>query len=69
MNWDQVAGNWKQFKGHVKEKWDKLTDDHLDVVAGTRDQLVGKIQERSREADNDPGYHRPLLQKPIIVYP
>jgi uncharacterized protein YjbJ (UPF0337 family) len=46
MNWDQVAGNWKQFKGQVKEKWGKLTDDDLDVIAGKRDQLVGKVQER-----------------------
>ena len=28
------------------EKWGKLTDDDLDVVAGHRDQLEGKIQER-----------------------
>jgi uncharacterized protein YjbJ (UPF0337 family) len=41
-----MAGNWKQFKGLVKEKWGKLTDDDLDVVAGKRDQLIGKIQER-----------------------
>jgi len=33
MNWDQVAGNWKQFKGQVREKWGKLTDDDLDVIA------------------------------------
>jgi uncharacterized protein YjbJ (UPF0337 family) len=46
MNWDQVAGNWKQFKGVVREKWGKLTDDDLDVVAGKRDQLLGKIQEK-----------------------
>jgi len=46
MNWDQVAGNWKQLKGTVREKWGKLTDDDLDVVAGKRDQLLGKIQER-----------------------
>ena len=46
MNWDQVAGNWKQFKGSVRERWVKLTDDDLDVVAGKRDQLLGKIQER-----------------------
>ena len=45
MNWDQVEGNWKQFKGKVKEQWGKLTDDQLDVVAGKRDQLTGKIQE------------------------
>ena len=46
MNWDQIEGNWKQIKGKVKEKWGKFTDDELDVLAGKRDQLVGKIQER-----------------------
>lgn len=45
MNWDIAQGNWKQFKGNVKEQWGKLTDDHLDAIAGKRDQLVGKIQE------------------------
>ena len=37
--------NWKQFKGKVKAQWGKLSDDHLDVIAGKRDQLAGKIQE------------------------
>ena len=46
MNWDQIAGNWKQVKGVVKEKWGKLTDDDVDVIAGKRDILLGKIQER-----------------------
>jgi uncharacterized protein YjbJ (UPF0337 family) len=46
MDWNRVEGNWKQVKGQVKEKWGKLTDDDLDVVAGKRDQLEGKIQER-----------------------
>jgi uncharacterized protein YjbJ (UPF0337 family) len=45
MNWDIVKGNWKQFKGKVKAQWGKLTDDHLDVIAGKRDELAGKIQE------------------------
>lgn len=46
MNKDTVEGNWKQFKGKVKEQWGKLTDDDFDVIAGKRDQLVGRIQER-----------------------
>ena len=46
MNWDQIAGNWKQFKGTVKEKWGKLTDDDLDVIEGKKDQLLGRLQER-----------------------
>ena len=40
------SGNWKQFKGNVKEKWGKLTDDDLEVIEGKKDQLVGKLQER-----------------------
>ena len=45
MNWDRIEGNWKQVKGNVKQQWGKLTDDQLDVIAGKRDSLVGKIQE------------------------
>jgi len=45
MNWDRIEGNWKQFKGSVKERWGKLTDDHIEVIGGKRDQLTGKIQE------------------------
>jgi uncharacterized protein YjbJ (UPF0337 family) len=45
MNWDRIEGNWKQFKGNVKAQWGKLTDDQLDVIAGRRDNLAGKIQE------------------------
>lgn len=45
MNWDIVEGNWKQFRGKVQTRWGKLTDDHLDVIAGKRVQLAGKLQE------------------------
>ena len=30
----------------VRKKWGKLTDDDVDVIAGKRDILLGKIQER-----------------------
>lgn len=46
MNQDTFEGNWKQFRGKVKEEWGKLTDDDLDVIAGKRDQLLGRLQER-----------------------
>ena len=46
MNWDQVKGDWKQFRGKIREKWGDLTDDDLDRIAGKRDQLIGKVQER-----------------------
>jgi uncharacterized protein YjbJ (UPF0337 family) len=46
MDWNRVEGNWKQFKGKVKEQWGRLTDDDLTQINGNRDQLEGKIQER-----------------------
>jgi uncharacterized protein YjbJ (UPF0337 family) len=46
MNWDQLEGKWKQYKGQVREKWGKLTDDDLQVIAGKRDQFIGRLQER-----------------------
>ena len=53
MNEDTIKGNWKQFKGNLKEQWGKLTDDDFDVIDGRREQLLGKLQERqglAREA-------------------
>ena len=46
MNKDTRDGNWMQFKGKVQEEWGKLTNDDLDVIAGKREQLLGKIKER-----------------------
>ena len=46
MNWDTVKGNWKQFRGKVKEQWGDLTDDDLDRIEGKRDQLLGAVQKR-----------------------
>ena len=53
MNWDQAEGQWKQLRGALKEKWGKLTDDDLTVIAGNRDKLVGKMQERYGLAKED----------------
>lgn len=56
MNWDIVEGKWNQLKGSVKEKWGDLTDDELTEVAGKKDKLGGKLQEKygwtKEEADN-----------------
>lgn len=46
MNKITMEGDWLQLKGKVRETWGKLTDDDVDVIAGKRDQLVGKLKER-----------------------
>lgn len=46
MNWDRIAGNWKQIKGKARQKWGELTDDDLEQIGGRKDELVGRLQER-----------------------
>ncbi len=46
MNWNEIEGKWLQARGKVRERWGKLTDDDLDVIAGKRDQLAGILQQR-----------------------
>ena len=60
MNWDQIQGNWMQFKGRARQQWAKLTDDDIARINGKREQLTGLLQERygyakeqaEREIDN-----------------
>jgi uncharacterized protein YjbJ (UPF0337 family) len=46
MNWDQIEGKWKEYKGRAKQQWGKLTDDDLDKIEGRRDEIAGLIQQR-----------------------
>lgn len=46
MNWDIIEGDWNEFKGRIREKWGKLTDDDLDVIDGQEEQLIGFLQKR-----------------------
>jgi uncharacterized protein YjbJ (UPF0337 family) len=56
MNWDEVQGKWSQFKGSVHQQFGKLTDDDFAMIAGQREKLIGKLQERY-------GYAREEAQK------
>lgn len=55
MNQDRIQGRWKQWKGKLREQWGRLTEDDLDVIAGRRDQLLGRIQERHGVARDEAG--------------
>jgi uncharacterized protein YjbJ (UPF0337 family) len=46
MNRDILEGQWKQIKGRVKQQWGRLTDDELEQMKGSYDELAGLIQER-----------------------
>lgn len=58
MNKDTIQGNWEQFKGKAKQKWAKLGDTDLSLLAeGKAQEFAGKIQEvygKSKdEAENE----------------
>jgi uncharacterized protein YjbJ (UPF0337 family) len=40
-------------QGKVREKWGKLTDDDLELIAGKRDQLVGVLQRKYGEGRDE----------------
>ena len=58
MNWEIAEGKWSELKGKVREKWAKLTDSDLEDIAGKKDRLVGRIQQRY-------GYHKDRAQKEV----
>jgi len=45
MDWERISGNWPQWKSRIQERWGRLTDDHLDVIAGRRELLARRIEE------------------------
>jgi uncharacterized protein YjbJ (UPF0337 family) len=46
MNWEQTAAQWSSFSEHIQSRWQRLTEDDLIAIGGSRDALVGKLHER-----------------------
>ncbi len=46
MNWDQIEGNWTEFKGKARAQWGELTDDEVQQAKGDREQLAGLIHKK-----------------------
>ena len=45
MDWDRISGDWDAWKDRIQERWGRLTEDRLDLIAGRRDQLANRIGE------------------------
>jgi uncharacterized protein YjbJ (UPF0337 family) len=61
MNWDTIAGEWKEAKGKLRAQWGKLTDDDFETIAGKKDVLIGRIQQRY-------GYKRDEAERHVDDY-
>jgi uncharacterized protein YjbJ (UPF0337 family) len=46
MNTDQLYGQWRQFKGDLKQTWGDFTDKDLMEIGASYDKFVGKVQVR-----------------------
>ena len=46
VNQDTMKGEIKQLRGKLRAKWGKLTDNDVELIAGKKDILIGRIQER-----------------------
>lgn len=46
LDWDQIECKWKQLTGSARERCGQLADDNVQTLTGTKDHLVGKLQER-----------------------
>ena len=63
MNWDIIEGKWNEAKGQLRQKWAKLTDSDWEEIAGKKDVLVGRLQQRygyskeQAEREADEGIH------------
>jgi uncharacterized protein YjbJ (UPF0337 family) len=53
VNEDIPKGKWKKVRGKVKDWWDLITEDDLDRINGSLDELAGTLQERYGYARED----------------
>ncbi len=63
MNWNNVEGNWKRFKGQLKARTDKLAADRLDAARKTRED--SSEGERKPKVDIPP--RRVVLRGTLAV--
>ncbi len=58
MNWDVIEGNWSQFKGEMRDKWGKLTDNDWEQMNGKKEKFFGAMHEKY-------GYKKEELSKEL----
>lgn len=45
MTWESAETNWAEFKGQLKIRWGKITNAHLESIAGKRANLLTTLQK------------------------
>lgn len=58
MNTDIIKGNWEEAKGKIRQHWGKLTNDQVETMKGSYQELEGLLQKAY-------GYERDEADKQI----
>jgi uncharacterized protein YjbJ (UPF0337 family) len=61
MNKEIIKGNWKELKGFLKQQWGKFTDDEIQQMQGSYDELVGHLEKKY-------GYQKDQAEKEISQF-
>jgi uncharacterized protein YjbJ (UPF0337 family) len=46
MNIYEMKGKFNELKGNFKQKWGELTDDDWTQISGSKDKLLGILQQK-----------------------
>ncbi|HLH31463.1 MAG TPA: CsbD family protein [Terriglobia bacterium] len=46
MNINEIKGKFNELKGNFKQKWGELTDDDWKQIGGSKDKLLGILQQK-----------------------
>src|SRR5206468_6739821 len=46
MNSNEIRGKFNELKGDFKMKWGELTDDDWTQISGSKDKLLGVLQQK-----------------------
>ena len=46
----ELKGDWNIFKGKIKQKLGRLTDNSEEYTRGLEDEVIGRIQKQTGEA-------------------
>ena len=46
MKWHEIENNWPQLRQRARRHWFHLTQDDVDEITGTREELVVRVEER-----------------------
>jgi uncharacterized protein YjbJ (UPF0337 family) len=46
MKWHEIEHRWPELKPRVRRHWFHLTQDDVDAIGGSREELVDRVQQR-----------------------